>query len=71
LSLEPVASRVQQNIDNARILKNVDNAGLLVFPLLLVCLKCGFPRFTTQETELALLGMCSLISEVSNLKVVA
>ena len=40
-------------------LRNIDNPGLLVFPKLLVCLNCGFSRFTTPEDKLALLAMCS------------
>jgi hypothetical protein len=37
-------------------LKNVDNPGVWVFPKLLVCLDCGFARFTVQRAELALLA---------------
>ena len=37
-------------------LKNVDNPGVWVFPKLLVCLDCGFARFTVQRPELALLA---------------
>jgi hypothetical protein len=42
-------------------LKNLDKPGVWVFPKLLVCLDCGFSRFTTPESELALLarGMAS------------
>jgi hypothetical protein len=39
-----------------RSLKNVDEPGVWVFPKLLVCLACGFSRFTVQESELALLA---------------
>lgn len=36
--------------------ENIDNPGVRVCPQeLLVCLDCGFSRFTTPETELALL----------------
>jgi hypothetical protein len=44
-----------------RGLRNIDKPGVLVFPKLLVCLDCGFSRFTTPESELALLarGMAS------------
>ena len=36
-------------------LKNLDKPGVFVFPKVLVCLNCGSSRFTTPETELALL----------------
>ena len=39
-----------------RGLKNLDKPSVLVFPKLLVCLDCVFSRFTTPETELALLA---------------
>jgi len=32
------------------------NPGVWVFPKLLVCLDCGFARFTVQRAELALLA---------------
>jgi hypothetical protein len=37
-------------------LKNLDKPGVWVFPKLLVCLDCGFSRFTVPESELALLS---------------
>jgi hypothetical protein len=37
-------------------LRNLDKPGVWVFPNLLVCLDCGFSRFTVPETELALLA---------------
>ena len=37
-------------------LKNLDNPGVSVFPKLLVCLGCGFSRFTVPETALLLLA---------------
>lgn len=37
-------------------LKNLDKTPVWVFPKLLVCLDCGFSRFTTPERELAILG---------------
>jgi hypothetical protein len=49
-------------------LRNIDNPGLLVFPNLLVCLECGFSWFTTPETELALLAMCSPKRDASTRK---
>ena len=36
-------------------LKRLDKPSVLVFPRVLVCLDCGFSRFTTPETELDLL----------------
>jgi hypothetical protein len=50
--------------------RNTDCPGLLVFPKLVVCLECGFSRFTTPEAELALLAMCSPKSDVSTRKTV-
>ena len=37
-------------------LKHLADSGVLVFPKLLVCLDCGFSRFTIPEQELALLA---------------
>ena len=34
-------------------LKNLDKAGVWVFPRLLVCLNCGCSHFTVPESELA------------------
>jgi hypothetical protein len=34
-------------------LKNIDNPGVFLFPKLLVCMNCGFSRFTVSETDLA------------------
>jgi len=39
-----------------RGLKNIDKPGVLVFPKVLVCLDCGFSRFTIPGTDLALLA---------------
>jgi hypothetical protein len=41
-------------------LKNIDRPGFWLFPELLVCLDCGFCRFTVSETELACKQMHSL-----------
>jgi hypothetical protein len=40
-------------------LNNLDKPGVFLFPKVLVCLDCGFSRFTTPETELALLANSS------------
>ena len=37
-------------------LKNLDKPPVWVFPKLLVCLDCGFSRFTIPERELEILG---------------
>jgi hypothetical protein len=37
-------------------LRNIDRPGALMFPKVLVCLDCGFSRFTTPVTDLALLA---------------
>jgi hypothetical protein len=36
-----------------RGLQNLDRPGVLVFPNVVVCLDCGFSRFTIPKTELA------------------
>ena len=36
-------------------LRNIDRPTVWAFPKLLVCLDCGFSRFTLPETELRLL----------------
>jgi hypothetical protein len=35
---------------------DLDKEALLLFPKLLVCLKCGFTEFTLSESELPLLA---------------
>jgi len=37
-------------------LKSLADPGFFLFPKLLVCLECGFSRFATPKTELALLA---------------
>jgi len=39
-----------------RGLKNLDKPAVLFFPELLVCIDCGFTKFTIPETELRRLG---------------
>ena len=46
-----------------RGLKNLEKSGVLLFPNLQVYLDCGFSRFTTTETELALLAGGTSTSE--------
>jgi hypothetical protein len=36
--------------------KNIDNPGVMVYPEVLICLDCGFSRFTTSKPELRLLS---------------
>ena len=36
--------------------KNLDKSHALIFPKVLICLDCGFSRFTTPETDLRVLG---------------
>jgi len=43
--------------------KNVDKPCVWVFPKVLVCLDCGFSRFTVPGTELALLARGTGTSE--------
>jgi hypothetical protein len=38
-------------------IENIDNPGVQFLPRLLVCLDCGFSRFTTPKTELMLLAV--------------
>ena len=37
-------------------LKNLDKPTVFVFPMLLVCIDCGFTEFSIPEAELGLLG---------------
>jgi len=37
-------------------LQKLDETGIFVFPKLLVCMDCGFSRFTMPASELALLA---------------
>jgi len=37
-------------------LHNLNKNGVLIYPKVLVCLDCGFSRFTTRETEVAALA---------------
>jgi len=39
-----------------RGLENLDTPNVLVFPQILICLDCGFSRFTTPKTELRFLA---------------
>jgi hypothetical protein len=46
-------------------LKNLDKPGIFLFPKLLVCLGCGFSRFTIPASELALLARSTPTGEAS------
>jgi hypothetical protein len=46
-------------------LNNVDKPGVWIFPKLLVCLDCGFSRFTAPKVTLALLAQAIPTSEAS------
>jgi hypothetical protein len=45
-------------------LKSIDKPGVLLFPKVLVCLDCGFSRFTTPGTDLPLLAGRNTKTEV-------
>jgi hypothetical protein len=47
-------------------LKNLDKPSVFVFPKILVCLDCGFSRFTTPEDALALLAEATPPSDALN-----
>jgi hypothetical protein len=49
-------------------LKNLDKPGVWIFPEPLVCLDCGFCRFTVPETELASLAEDTLADKSSSLE---
>jgi hypothetical protein len=44
----------------------LDKPGVLVFPRLLVCLECGFSRFTTPKAELTQLARPTPINQRSS-----
>jgi hypothetical protein len=46
-------------------LNNLDTPGVFVFPNVLVCLDCGYSRFTTPKTELAMLVSSSRKSSIA------
>lgn len=49
-------------------MKNLDKPGVWVFPKLLVCLDCGFSRFTAPRDALPQLAAGTLTSEASKLR---
>jgi hypothetical protein len=49
-------------------LKNINRPGIWLFPELLVCLDCGFSRFTVPESELASFAEGTLADESSTLE---
>ena len=44
-------------------LKHLDKPGVLLFPKLIVCLDCGFARFTVLENELELVAKVTLTNQ--------
>jgi len=40
-------------------LEHLQNHGVLIFPRMMVCVKCGFSQFKIGESETALLAGCS------------
>ena len=50
-------------------LKNIDKPGVLAFPKVLICLDCGFSRFTTPGTDLELLAGRNTRTEASTRQV--
>jgi len=46
-------------------LNHLDKPGVLLFPKLIVCLDCGFSRFTVPETELASVAKVTLTNQFS------
>jgi len=38
---------------HSRGVQNLDKPGIFVFPKVVICLDCGFSRFTIPETELS------------------
>jgi hypothetical protein len=50
---------------------NLDKPPVWVFPKLVVCLDCGFSRFTTPESELAVLAKGTAANEASTREGVA
>jgi len=51
-------------------LKNLNNPGVLVCTKLLVCLDCGFSRFSVPETALASVAKVTLANDSSRLRTV-
>ena len=49
-------------------LKHLDKPGVLLFPKLIVCLDCGFARFTVPENELESVAKVILINQFSGLE---
>ena len=49
-------------------LKNIDRPGVWLFPELLVCLDCGFCRFTVSEAALASVTEGNLTAKSSTLE---
>jgi len=68
----PVCSSGNQAVFSAEMnvhlngLNNLDDAGILIFPTLLVCLDCGSSSFTTPRTELSQLARGAMTGGPSN-----
>jgi hypothetical protein len=45
--------------------RSIDNPGVLLFTKVLVCLNCGFSRFTTPKTDLARFAGDNMRTEAS------
>jgi hypothetical protein len=48
-----------------RGLENIDNPGVLLFPVVLVCLDCGSARFSTPAAELSQLARRPVVRAAS------
>jgi len=55
LSRNQAEFTTEMNIHFAGGLKTIDIPSVFVFPKILVCLDCGFSRFTLSETKLGVL----------------
>jgi hypothetical protein len=40
--------------------EHLDDPGVLLFPEIEVCLRCGFSSFTVPETQMASIAKCTL-----------
>ena len=49
-------------------LKRLDKPGVFLFPRLMVCMDCGFSRFTVAKTELESIAKDTLTRESSTME---